>query len=210
MELWLQAALVVGGLVVGLAGVHVEQPAVMLVGFVPGALAGASIATSMLGHDTSQLQFFAAIAVSGLLGGVVGAHLAWALWVFVHVLPGFLAGVFVSASALGVAPTGASGSDLLVLFVAGVVGAMVAWAVHRLFVVAFTAGAGSGAINVALLGQTVYVPDVRQVPRHPVSELEAVLTSFEGLGVTFVGLAVVFALVQALSLVAGAGSESPR
>ncbi|MFC3477559.1 TMEM198/TM7SF3 family protein [Halobacterium litoreum] len=207
MDVPVQAGLVVGGLLLGVAGVHIERVAVMLVGFVPGAFAGATLAPQFVSNagDGGALVVTAAV---GLVGGIVGAQLAWSAWVLVHAIPGFVAGVAVTAPAVGVSTSDPSlGPEIAVVLLAGVAGAVLAWAVHRVFVAVLTAGVGSAMVNVAVLGQDVYLPTGRALLQYPETELRLVVESARDLGTPFVGLAVVFALVQLASLAATENDE---
>ncbi|MFB6071371.1 MAG: DUF4203 domain-containing protein [Halobacterium sp.] len=196
MEVPLQAALLVGGLVLGLAGVRIERPAVMLVGFVPGAVGGAVLAPRIVSgvDDPAMLAATAGIA---LVGGLVGAQLAWSAWVLVHAIPGFVAGAAVTAPVVGVSTSDPTmGPGVAVVVGAGLVGAVLAWAVHRVFVAVLTAGLGSVMVSVAAFGENVYVPMGRAVLRRPEAEIRLVVESLRDLGTPVLVLAAVFALVQ--------------
>ena len=207
MDVLVQAGLVVGGLLLGVAGFRIERVAVMLVGFAPGALAGATLAPQFV-SNASDGGALVLTAVAALVGGLLGAQLAWSAWVLVHAIPGFVAGVAVSAPAVGVSTSNPTlGPEVAVVVVAGLAGAVLAWAVHRVFVAVLTAGVGSAMVNVAVLGQDVYLPAVRALLQRPEAEIRLVVESARDLGTPFVGLAVVFALVQLASLAATEDGE---
>jgi hypothetical protein len=202
MELPLRFVLLAGGLALGLAGVHIERPAVMLLGFVPGAMLAATFAPRFV-TGVEEPTLTAVVAVAALLGGIVGAAIAWRAWILVHAIPGFVAGVFLAAPVFGVRPETAFNSPgIEVAFVlgAGLAGAVLAWAIHRLFVAVFTAAVGAGMVSVVVFGEDVYLPAAEALLERPEPELRAVVESATNLGTPTVGLAVVFALVQIVSL----------
>lgn len=207
MEPSVQAAFVAGGVLVGLLGVHVERPAVMLVGFAPGAFLGATVAPRFV-QGVEEPMLTVAVGLAAVVAGIVGAHLAWTAWMFVHAVPGFVAGVLVSAPVLGVSlsnpePNAALAASLGV----GLVGAALAWKVHHVFVAAFTGAVGAALVSVAAFGETVYVPMGRAVLRNPGTELRLVVESARDLGTPAVALAVAFAAVQLASLRATGDAE---
>jgi hypothetical protein len=202
MDVPVQVVLLAGGLVLGLAGVHIERPAVMLVGFVPGAMLAATFAPRYVSGVEEPL-LTAVVAVAALFGGIVGAGIAWRVWVLVHAVPGFVAGAGLAAPVFGVQPETAlssPGVEVALVLGAGLVGAVLAWAIHRVFVAVFTAAVGAGMVSVVVFGENVYLPAAQAVLQRPEPELRAVVESATNLGTPTVGLAVVFALVQVLSL----------
>ncbi|MFB6270881.1 MAG: DUF4203 domain-containing protein [Halobacterium sp.] len=200
MDPAVQAAFVAGGLLVGLLGVHVERPAVMLVGFAPGAFLGATYAPRFI-EGVEEPMLTVAIGVVAVVAGAVGAKLAWTAWMLVHAIPGFVAGVAASAPLLGVSLSNPELDAALATSVAvGLVGAVLAWKIHYVFVAAFTGAIGSVLVTIAVLGENVYVPMGRVVLRNPEAELRMVVESARDLGMPAVGLAVVFAVVQLASL----------
>lgn len=174
----------------------------MLVGFVPGAMLAATVAPRYF-TGVEEPALTAAVALAALLGGVVGAGVAWRIWMLVHAIPGFVAGVFLAAPVFGVRPetvTASPSIDVAFVLAAGLVGGILAWAVHRVFVAVFTALVGAGMVSVVAFGEDVYIPVAKAVLERPEPELRAVVESATNLGRPALGLAVVFALVQVVSL----------
>lgn len=200
MDPAVQAAFVAGGLLVGLLGVHVERPAVMLVGFAPGAFLGATYAPRFI-TGVEEPIYTVAVGLVAVVAGIVAARVAWAAWVLVHAIPGFVGGVVVSAPVLGVSLSNPELDAALAMALgAGLVGAVIAWKVHHVFVALFTGAIGAAMVSVAVLGENVYVPMGRVVLRNPETELRMVVESARDLGLPAVALAVVFAVVQLASL----------
>jgi hypothetical protein len=200
MDPAVQAALVAGGLLVGLLGVHVERPAVMLVGFAPGAFLGATYAPRFI-SGLEEPMYTVAIGVVAVVAGIVVARLAWTAWVLVHAIPGFVGGVVVSAPVLGVSLSSPEPNAALAMSIGvGLVGAVLAWKIHHVFVALFTGAIGAGMVSVPVFGEDVYVPMGRVVLRNPETELRLVAESARDLGLPAVALAVVFAVVQLASL----------
>jgi hypothetical protein len=200
MDVPVQAAFVVVGLLVGLLGVHLERPAVMLVGFAPGAFLGATYAPRFA-SGLEEPMFTVAVGVIALVAGAVAARVAWSVWILVHAVPGFVAGVAVSAPILGVSLSNPEPNAALATAVGvGLVGAVLAWKLHYVFVAVFTAVVGAVMVSVGALGGNVYVPMGRAVLRAPEAELQLFVESARSLGTPAVALAVVFTLVQLLSL----------
>jgi|GEM_PF-4368217 hypothetical protein len=200
MDVPVQAVFVVGGLLVGLLGVHLERPAVMLVGFAPGAFLGATYAPRFV-SGVEEPMFTVAVGAIAIVAGAVAAKVAWAAWMLVHAIPGFVAGVAVSAPILGVSLSNPEPNAALATAVGvGLVGAALAWRLHHLFVAVFTGTIGAVMVSVGALGENVYVPMGRAVLRAPEAELQLFVESARSLGTPAVALAVVFALVQLLSL----------
>lgn len=93
----------------------------------------------------------------------------------------------------------------LVVVTATLVGGVIAWAIHRLFVAVTTAAAGSAMIVTPVLGANLFVPSIRALLRHPDRALGRTVDSFATLGTWFLVLFAVFALVQVGLMVAGTG-----
>ncbi|MBN1965966.1 MAG: DUF4203 domain-containing protein [Anaerolineae bacterium] len=140
--------LVIGALLL-FVGYWLFRFVIAVQGFLIGAAVGFVIGASIEG------QFGIVSLLLVIILGLIGAGLATFLFFLGIFLSGFVAG-FALASALTVS----SGSDdgvLLIAIIAGIVGGIIALALHKLFVVIFTAGLGAVLINAGFAFQITLI-----------------------------------------------------
>jgi hypothetical protein len=155
-SLYLTVPLVVAGLLVACAGRDLHHFvikgtgflvgfAVVLVGFA-GPRIGATWAEGDLVASLGALAIGLGVAV---VAGLITLSIAWGIYVLTVTLPGFVAGAFVGLTLVG-PPENILHFGLL--FVLGVVGATIAWLIHELLLVVWTAFLGALLVSIGLTG----------------------------------------------------------
>lgn len=155
-SLYLTVPLVVSGLLVACAGRDLHHFVIKATGFLVGfvlvlvVFAGPRIGTAWAEGD---LLGFLGTLVIGLgisyVAGMITLSIAWAVYVFSVMFPGFVGGGFA-----GIAITGPPGGifELAIVFVLAVAGGMLLWVLHELFLVVWTAFIGAVMVSLGLTG----------------------------------------------------------
>jgi len=136
----IDVGLVLAGLVLAFAGAALSVYAVALLGFVIGAGGGYVLAPQLLGAAGSA--GLGALAAVVLVGGLLGAALAYSALSFATAVPGFVVGAFVGLYV--VSPLLLDGGLLryVAAFAGGVVGAVLGFTVTKYALVGITAFVG--------------------------------------------------------------------
>lgn len=145
--------LVLAGLVLVFFGAALSVYATALLGFVMGAGGGYVLAPSVLGAFGAQGLVGLAAAV--LVGGALGAVLAYVALSFATAIPSFVVGAYLGLYVITPIFTDGGLIKYLVMVVAGIAGAVVGFALTKvalMFVTAFVGSAlASGAVGLASL-----------------------------------------------------------
>jgi hypothetical protein len=129
--------MVVIGAVACFAGYRVFRVLLALQGFIAGVILGLALANSI---PLSPDQLTTARLILGLGGGLIGASLAWLMFIVAVFLSGAAFGVLISNA---VATNTGDPSRLVLILVLALVGGIVALSFQRLFVVVSTAAGGA-------------------------------------------------------------------
>lgn len=155
-SLFVTLPLVVGGLLVALAGRDLHHLVIKATGFLLGFLAtvvvfaGPRIGTAWADGDLGGTLGALVIGLGlSVVVGMIALSLAWGIYVLSVMLPGFIAGGFAALAVTG--PPG-SAVDFGVVLVFGFLGAGLLWAIHELLLVVWTAFMGAVMVSLGLTG----------------------------------------------------------
>lgn len=155
-SLYLTVPLILGGLLVAVAGRELHHFVIKGTGFLVGFLivlvvfAGPRIGTAWA--DGDLLGFLGTLVIGlglSFVAGMITLSIAWAIYVLAVTFPGFVGGGFVGMSMIG-PPENLI--HIAILVVLGFIGATIVWVIHEVLLVVWTAFLGAVIVSVGLTG----------------------------------------------------------
>lgn len=178
-SLYVTLPLVVAGLLLAVAGRDLHHFVIQATGFLLGFLvtlvvfAGPRIGTAWA--DGDLLGILGALVIGlgvSVVVGLITLQLAWGIYVFSVMLPGYIAGGFVGLSVT--APTEGL-VDIGIIVVLAIVGGAIVWAIHELLLVVWTAFLGGVLVSLGLTGERLTRLPVLRRPELVIEDAEAAL-----------------------------------
>lgn len=202
------ALLVAAGAVLALAGRHLYESLIKLVGFAVGfgaVVVGGGAGQVLVGGGAGgDPNLGPAILAVGVVVGLFTMSLAWLAYVLAVIAPGVVGGGAVGLAV--VAPPQGAEWGLVVLLAAA--GAAVAWKLHQFVLVVLTSASGGVLIGLGVTGHSVWsLPFVRR-PRLVLEDPAVVIDGVVGLLQSLLAVVVVVTVVGVVvQLQASAGEQ---